>query len=286
MPTITLTDSKGKIHVNVLISADMEGVAGVVTGNHTSNAHPEYQRFRRLMTAEVNAAIEGALGGGATKVVVNDSHGSHTNILIEELNPAAKLISGLPMPYGMMQGIGPDVDVALFVGYHGASGSEAAILEHTLVGTVIQAWLNDTEVGETGLNAAFAGAFGVPVALVTGDQTVVREARALLGAIETVVVKNAFTRTSAECLHPQVAQERIRDAAERAVRLEIAPFVVAAPVTVRVSFHRALHADVAAILPGSQRIDGRTVAWTGEDMQSAYKALMAMAGLSMSAQLL
>ena len=120
--------------MNVLISVDMEGISGVVTGDHTSSKHKEYGRFRKLMTAEANAAIEGALAGGATRVVVNDSHGGMTNILIEELNPAAELISGSPKPFGMMQGIGPDVDVVFFVGYHGASGTGAAVLEHTWSG--------------------------------------------------------------------------------------------------------------------------------------------------------
>lgn len=270
----------------VMITADMEGIAGVVHGTHTRNTHPEYQRFRKLMTAELNAAIEGALAGGATKVIVNDSHGSHTNILIEDMNPAATLVSGLPVPYFMMQGIGSEVDVVFMLGYHGASGSSPAILEHTLAGTVINVWLNDTKVGETGLNAAIAGAYGVPVVLVTGDQTVVQEARALLGAVETVVVKNALTRTSAECLHPQVAQKLVREAAERAMGVEIAPYIVEPPVTVRVSFHRALMAELVATLPGSERIDGRTVAWTGEDMKEAYKAFQTMTGLSMLADLL
>ena len=155
--------------MNVLISVDMEGISGVVTGDHTSSKHKEYERFRKLMTAEANAAIKGALAGGATRVVVNDSHGGGANILIEELNPAAELISGSPKPFGMMQGIGPDVGVVFFVGYHGASGTGAAVLEHTWSGRVVEARLNGQMVGETGLNAALAGAYGAPVVLVTGD---------------------------------------------------------------------------------------------------------------------
>ena len=181
------------------------------------------------MTADANAAIEGALAGGADHIVVNDSHAWMANILIEELNPAAELITGSPKPFGMMQGIGPAVDVVFFVGYHAASGTGAAVLEHTWSGRIVEVRLNGQMVGETGLNAALAGAYGVPVVLVAGDRAVTEEARALLGEIETVAVKDGVTRTAAQCLHPQVAQDRIRQAAERALRLDVPPFLVPSP---------------------------------------------------------
>lgn len=266
--------------MNVLISVDMEGVSGVVAGEHTSSEHKEYERFRKLMTAEANAAIEGALAGGATRVVVNDSHGSMTNVLIEELNPVAELISGSPKPWSMMQGIGPDVDAVFFVGYHGASGTGAAVLEHTWSGRLLEVRLNGRVVGETGLNAALAGAYGAPVVLVTGDEAVTAEARALLGEIETVAVKEGVGRTAARCLHPEAARRQIRQAAERAVRLDVAPFVVPPPVTVRLVFVRASYADMAELAPGSRRVDGRTVEWTGEDMPAVYRAFRAMGSLA------
>ena len=266
--------------MNVLISVDMEGISGVVTGGHTSSNHKEYERFRKLMTAEANAAVEGALAGGATEVVVNDSHAGMANILIEELNPAAELISGNPKPFGMMQGIGPDVDALFFVGYHGASGTGASVLEHTCSGHLVEARLNGQSVGETGLNAALAGAYGVPVVLVTGDTAVTEEARALLGEIETVAVKEGVTRTAARCLHPEVAQEKIRQAAERALKLGVSPFALSPPITVRVAFQRAAHADMAALIPGSVRVDGRTVEWTGGDMPTVYKTFRAMTSLA------
>ena len=269
--------------MNILISVDMEGIAGVVTGNHASPGHKEHERFRKLMTAEANAAVEGALAGGATRVVVNDSHGGMTNILIEELNPAAELISGSPKPFSMMQGIGPDVDAVFLVGYHGMSGAGAAVLEHTWCGPVIELRLNEHVVGEMGFNAALAGGFGVPVVLVTGDQAVAEEARALLGEIETVAVKDGVARTAAQCLHPQVAQERIRQAAKRATNLLTMPFVVPPPITLRIVFYRAAHVDMAELVPESRRVDGRTIEWTGDDMPSVYKVFRAMTTLAMSA---
>ncbi len=175
--------------MTVLVSADIEGISGVVLPEHAMNGNGEYERFRRLMTAEVNAAVIGALEGGAGRIIVNDSHGKMANLLIEELDPRAELISGSPKPYGMMQGIGPGIDRVFFVGYHAASGSLGAVLEHTGNDRVIGIYLNGQEVGESGLNAALAGHFNVPVVLVTGDVAVTREAVALLGQIETVAVK-------------------------------------------------------------------------------------------------
>jgi len=267
--------------MNVLISVDMEGIAGVVTGDHVTSNHKEYERFRKLMTAEANAAIEGALAGGTSRVVVNDSHGGMANILIEELAPAAELISGSPKTFGMMEGIGPDVDAVFFVGYHAAAGTGAAVLDHTWNNRVVaQVQLNAQPVGETGLNAALAGAYGAPVVLVTGDRAVTEEARALLGEIETVAVKDGIARTAARCLHPEVAREHIRQAAERALGRTGSPFVVPPPITLRVAFQQASYADMANLVPGSQRTGGCAVTWTGEDMPTVYKVFQAMTALA------
>ncbi|MFQ6101649.1 MAG: M55 family metallopeptidase [Anaerolineae bacterium] len=269
--------------MNVLISVDMEGISGVVAWDHVSSTHKEYERFRKLMTAEANAAVVGALAGGATRVVVNDSHGGMANLLIEELNPAAELISGSPKPFGMMQGIGPDVNAVFLVGYHAAAGTGAAVLAHTWSSrTVAEVRLNGQVVGETGLSAALAGAYGAPVVLVAGDRAVTEEARALLGEIETVAVKEGITRTAAQCLHPEVAHERIRQAAERALKRTVSPFVLPSPITVRIVFQNALHADMAALIPGSRRVDGRAVEWTGEGMPTVYKVFRAMTALAWS----
>lgn len=267
--------------MHVLISADMEGISGVVLESHTSSEHREYERFRRLMTAEVNAAIEGALEGGAVRITVNDSHGGMANILIEELNPAAVLISGAPKPLGMMEGIGAHVDAVFLVGYHAASGTGAAVLEHTWAGRIFELRLNQRPVGEMELNAALAGAYGIPVVLVTGDRAVTEAARALPGMVETVAVKEGIARSAALCLHPQVAHERIRQAAARALQQHTgAPFVMPPPITLSVTFIRASCADMAELIPGSRRVDGRTVEWTGDDMVTVYKVFRAMAVLS------
>jgi D-amino peptidase len=118
------------------------------------------------------------------------------------------------------------------------------------------------------------------VVLVTGDGAVVRETAQLLGDIETVAVKEGITRTSARCLSPSVAAERIRQAARRAAKARGRVFAVTAPVTLRVVLHRAGHADMATLIPAIRRVDGRTVEWTGEDMKTAYQVYRAIATLA------
>src|SRR5689334_11273004 len=191
--------------MRVYISVDMEGVAGVVHESQTDPVTPafaaEYARFRRLMTAEANAAVEGALAAGATRVLVNDSHWFMRNLLAEELHPGAELVSGDPKPRSMMQGIDEQggFDAALFIGYHARAGTRNAILDHTYADRIHDVRLNQQPVGELGLNAALAGLHGVPVGLVSGDSAVAAEAKDLLGeGVATVIVKAAVSRHAAK----------------------------------------------------------------------------------------
>ena len=157
--------------MRVYISVDMEGIAGVVHESQTDPTTPtfaaEYARFRRLMTAEANAAVEGALAAGATRALVNDSHWFMRNLLAEELHEAAELVSGDPKPRSMMQEIDQPggFDAALCIGYHARAGTRNAILDHTYADRIHEVRLNGKPVGELGLNAALAGVHGVPVAL-------------------------------------------------------------------------------------------------------------------------
>jgi D-amino peptidase len=267
--------------VNVFISADMEGISGVVSNSHTLAEHKEFDRFRLLMTGDVNAAVDGALAAGAARIVVNDSHSSMTNILIEKLHSSAELISGSPKLFSMMEGIGADVDAVFFIGYHASAGTQQAVLAHTWSGSLLEVRLNEIPVGEIGLNAALAGAFDVPVVLVTGDEAATAEARALLGSVETVVVKKAVGEVAAQCLHPETVHERIRAAASRALASPAAPpFALDPPIGLRVTFQRPLFADRAQLIPGCRRLDGRTLEWVGDDMRSVYQAFTAMARLA------
>lgn len=271
--------------MNVLISVDMEGISGVVFPGQCSNGRPDYGRFRKLMTDETNAAVEGALAAGAKRIIVNDAHGMSNNLLLEALHPAAELISGVAKPLSMMQGIGPEIDAAFLVGYHAMAGTAAAILAHTMTDQVASVSLNGLTLGETGLNAALAGAFDVPVVLVTGDLAVTEEARSQLGEIETVAVKTGISQTAARNMHPTLAAEMIKAAAERALSLKVEPFKVELPVRARVTFKRPIHVDLAGLVPGVIRVDGCTLEFISEDVISFHKVFQTIFGLPMLEQL-
>src|SRR6059036_3185634 len=271
--------------MRVYISVDMEGIAGVVHESQTDPATPafaaEYGRFRRLMTAEANAAVEGALAAGATRVLVNDSHWFMRNLLAEELHPAADLASGDPKPRSMVQGIDGGFDAALFIGYHARAGTRNAILDHTYADHVQEVRLNGRPVGELGINAALAGAYVVPVALVSGDAALAAEAKDLLGeTVTAVVVKHAVSRHAAQSVAPAVACRMIREGVSQALKRQHEPFVVRSPVTVEVDFARTIHADMAEVCPGATRTGGRTVALTHQDYREAFRGWRAMLNLS------
>jgi D-amino peptidase len=271
--------------MKILIATDMEGITGVTTWDQVTPGRAEYARFRKQMTEDVNAALRGAFDAGADEVIIADGHWNGSNILIEELDPRARLNTGSPSPFSMMQGIDESVDGVMFVGYHARNGSPNAILDHTWSSrTVANVWLNDILTGEYGLNAAVAGHFGVPVIMVSGDQTACAQVTELLGDVETAVVKQASGRFAAECLAPQVTQDMICLSAERAVqRLAKGdvpePFVLDTPITVTVEFFTSDMADRATRIPFTKR-EGTRVSLTLQEMASAYNGFRALVMLA------
>ncbi len=268
--------------MRVFISADIEGISGVVAGDQTGPKGYDYGRARKLMTGEVNAAVEGALAAGAAEVVVNDAHGSMRNILIEELVPEARLMTGSPKTLGMMEGIDHPAgfDVCGFVGYHARAGTQG-VLNHTISGGVVsRVHLNGREVGETGLNAALAGHHGVPLAFLSGDSDVCRQVQELVPGVVTVAVKEAVGRYAALCMSPEKAREAIRDgmmsAVSKAREGDLAPLSVEAPVRISLVVSDTAMADLAAMLPGSHREGFLEVAYEAQDARSAFVALRAM----------
>jgi len=269
--------------VKVFISADMEGVAGIVHGEHTLREGREHDRARKLMTHEVNAAVEGALEAGASAVLVNDSHGTMRNIIPEELHEAAELITGTPKPLSMMQGIDSSFNAAFFLGYHARRGAYTGVLEHTYHGGVVSdVVINGQSMGETGINAAVAGYFNVPVVLVTGDRVVTEEALTLLRSVETVVVKEGVGRFAARCLSPAKARKLIKEGAVRALKRldEFKPFRIEPPIRIDVAFIHTGMTEMAELIPGTERVDGRTVSFLSDDYLEAFKALRVMITLA------
>lgn len=262
--------------MKIYISVDMEGVTGVTAAQHVDASHPEYARFRRLMTQDVNAAIEGAMAAGATEVVVNDSHAWMCNVLIEELHPGAELISGSNKPLLQMQGLDESYDGVFFVGYHAMEGAEAATLNHTIMGrAVTRIAVNGIEVGETAINAGTAGHFGVPVALVTGDDKVAAEAKRFLPQVETAVVKEAYDRYVAKSMPPARSHALIKERARLAVEKlpQLQPYRVATPVAIEITFKTTAEAAFCTLFPTVTRVDSKTVRVEADDYLTAYKQL-------------
>lgn len=268
--------------LKVFISADMEGVGGVSTWDVQASAKGrEYEEFRRLMTQEVNAAVEGAFDAGATDVLVADSHGDAQNIDIAVLDDRAQLIRAWPRPLEMMQGIDDSFSAVVFVGYHASEGQPGAVLAHTFTGSMAVK-LNGTAVPEAGFNAAIAGDFGVPVVFVSGDQAIGQEARNLLGPIETVAVKQAIGFHAAKMMSPLRAQHLIRVGVKRAIerRGEIKPYRMTRPVRVEIRFKDPIMAELVSYLPFVQRPAGDTVVFSAKDMTEAVKLLAVISNLN------
>jgi D-amino peptidase len=273
--------------MKLLIAVDMEGISGVVDWKHVDSTHAEYQRFRHIMTADVNAAVAGAAQAGVEEILVADGHGYAKNILIEELDPRARLNSGSPSPFSMVQGIDTGVQAAFFIGYHAHMSTEKAILAHTWSSaSVSNVWLNGKIVGEIGLNASVCGAFGAPVLFVSGDQAACDEARQWIPGVVVVAVKKASGRQAAECLPPSVSQGMIKEATEHAILSykagkAPAPVKASLPVRIIVEFLNALQTDQASLIPGITRLDGRRIEFQAEDMPTAYRyfrSAVSMAG--------
>ncbi len=265
--------------MKVFISADLEGVTGVVGEEQLSAGGQDYDRARKRMTEEVNAAANGAIRGGATRVVVNDAHGPMTNILLESLQADIELITGSPKPGSMMAGLTKDFDIVFLVGYHAKKGSPG-ILSHSYVGSkVADIKVNDRSVGEAGLNGYYAGHFGVPVGLVTGDDQVVAESMDLFKNVKTAIVKWMYSRTAALCIHPQKSKSKIEQQAYLAIKeiQDLKPLVPKSPIQLEVAFLDYGMAEKAAIMPGASLLkDHLTVSYRQDDMGEIFRGLQCM----------
>jgi D-amino peptidase len=265
--------------VHVFVSIDMEGIAGIAHIRQVMRGTDDYPRSRELMTEEANATVAGAFDGGATRVVVNDSHGDMTNLLPDRMDPRAELTLGSPkVPHSMMTGIGSEFGCALFIGYHAAAGTEAAILDHTYSGRLLyEVRVNGEPWSETDLNAALAGRHGVPVALVTGDETCCEQAAKRLPGLHTVAVKKATGRHVATSLSPERARQEIRTAATEAVRgaSSLEPFRPDPPFVLEADTANSVSAELCALVPGVVRTAGRTVRFETETIEDLFRCLLA-----------
>ncbi len=267
--------------MKVYISVDMEGIGGVSHRHPTDPRDARYPVSVALMVGETNAAIEGALAGGATDVLVNDSHWSMHNLTPEDLNPSARVLQGQKV-WSMVAGTSPAVGeepfgVALFIGYHARAGHPTGTIAHTYSGRPVETRLQGRPTGEYGLNALALGAWGIPVGLVCGDEALAAEVGEWLPWAERVVVKTGGGSNAAASLHPSRARDLVRAAAG-----ELRILDVGSPVTIEADYVEGLMADYAASFPGAERLGDRTARFSYPDGLSAYRAFVAgnrLAGL-------
>jgi D-amino peptidase len=263
---------KLKVHISV----DMEGIAGVVSGDQLGPLEFEYQRFREFMTREATAAIEAARDAGVTEIVVADSHGNGQNLLIEQLPRDVRVVRSWPRPLGMMGGIDASFDAAIFIGYHASTDSPRGVRAHTFRSALFtHVGMSGRAISEGWMNAALAGHFGVPVVMASGDDVAMAELRQQLGDLETAEVKRSLGFHSAETLTPAAAVELIgrkvkaglaRRAEFKALKLDGAP-------ALEIGFKHYLAAEVASYLPGAERTDAHSLRFRVKDIVEASNLL-------------
>jgi D-amino peptidase len=257
----------------------MEGTAGICSWMQCdpSNRH-EYPIYRRYMSQEVRAAIDGARSAGVTDVLVNDSHWDMRNLLWDELPPDVRVVSGGRKPFSMAEGLRADsFDGAFFTGYHARVGAANGVLAHTYTAeTLYNVRINGVACSEALLNAAMAGMYGIPLLLVSGDRVVVEHVREHMPWVTGVVVKEGIGHYAADSITPKAAQALLQDAAAQAIREagNAKPFTFESPITMEIETARVEHADFIELMPGFERTDGRTVRFTHDDYQMIFRAFV------------
>ena len=258
--------------LKVHISVDMEGIAGVVTGDQLGPSGFEYGRFREFMTKEALAAVAAAKEAGATEIVVADSHGNGENLLVEQFPPDVKIVRSWPRRLEMMGGIDQTFDAAVFIGYHASTTNPTGVRAHTFSSaTLTKVTLNGVEMTEGAWNAAVAGHFNVPVVMMSGDDAAVAEVRKVIGPIEGVETKTSLGFHSAITLTPAAVQAMIGPAVKAglAKRATLKPYKPQGPLVVDVTFKHYLPAEVLAYLPMFERSSAHSVRFRPKDMTEA-----------------
>jgi D-amino peptidase len=262
--------------LKIYISADMEGVAGAVTGDQLSPGGFEYESFRGFMTAEVNAAIDAARAAGATEILVSDSHGNGQNLLIDEMPNDVMIVRSWPRELSMMEGIDDTFDGVIFIGYHASTSNSRGVRAHTMSSAnVTELRLNGKTMSEGSMNAAIAGHFGVPVIMISGDDVAVAETQVIVGDMEGAVVKWAKGFHSAQTMTPEAAREVIRTRAASAVSRvdEFEPYVLETPIELELSLKHYQPVELLAYLKNVERIDSHTIRYMADDIIDATKFL-------------
>ena len=260
--------------LKMYLSVDMEGLTGAVTADQLSPAGFEYQKFREIMTEEANAAIQAARDNGATEFVISDSHGNAENLLIDRLPEDVTVVRGFPRPYTMMQGLDSSFAGVILIGYHASTANPVGVRAHTFSSArLTEVRLNGKPISEAAFAGAFAGRFGVPVIMISGDDAAVAEAQGTLGDIEGAVVKWNYGFHAARTLTPAAGKKLIGERVAAAMKRlrTMKPMVLTPPITVEVHFKSYRPAEVLSYLPVVERTDSHGIRYVGKDMLDAAK---------------
>ncbi len=270
--------------MRLLVSADMEGIAGVARPEQVEGNGPEHEMACRLMAGEVNAAVEWALAVGVQEVVVVDAHAGGLNLSPDALHPRAELLNGRSFRLGLAPGIAPAFDAAFFIGYPASPGSTEAMLSFgASPGRVLQGVrINGEPQSRGSLDGYLCGYYDCPLVLFTGDAAAVSEMHRFRVGVESVVVKESLGACAARSLHPEVARERIRASARRAIeRLgTIPPLRLDGQLDLEVDFAHPAMADSAERIPQVERLGPCTLRWVGDDYVELYRCLSALVDLA------
>lgn len=265
--------------MRIYISADIEGIAGVVSKEHMRPGGYEYEEARDWMTAAVVEACEAARDAGAIELVVSDSHGNGLNIRPDALPDFVNLVRSWPRPLGMMQGIETgQYDGALLLGYHAGSTNKSGLLSHTISSEFYHAVeIGGQPVSEADISAMIAARYGVPVLLVAGDDVVVADTLARRADIATAILKTAVGGQSAMALSPRATLPLVREAVTRALGLvgRVAPFAVPdGPFDLILRLRTRAIAEWMSYIEPVERLDAFTILYPARDILAASKFLM------------
>ncbi|MCT4619912.1 MAG: M55 family metallopeptidase [Marinisporobacter sp.] len=268
--------------MKIFISADIEGISSIVHGIQTKMGSEEYEKARYLMTQEVNAAIDGALEGGAKEILVNDSHGGMRNLLVEDLREEATVILGKPKKNSMMAGLDHTFDGVFCIGYHPMAKNNGT-LAHTISGYAFSdIEINGKSYGESGIYGALAGSFGVPVVLFSGDDVLEMEVKRDFPKGKVAVVKDNLGNHCAKCIHPNKARKLIKEKAKEALKdlKEMELFQIKGPLDMKIKLNSVLIADCVEIIPRVNRYSSDTITYKAEDIQEGVRLLNTISAMA------
>lgn len=273
--------------MKVLISTDIEGVAGIFHTEQTRPGNAEYDRARCWMTEEANAAIAGAFAGGATEVWVNDSHGSFRNLRVDLLDERARVVLGKPRMLGMMAGLENAPALVFMIGYHARSKTQG-ILAHTINSFAFaRVKIDGAEVGEAELYGALAAERGARVALLSGDDVFIAQARAAFPEAALVTTKIASGHGSGTTDSLANVRAAITAAAREAVaegaRAALRPppsHPHARPIECELQVQSPALADLFAQWPALERADAETLRFRAPTAEQVVRTLNCLSAMS------